>query len=77
MNRFDYPLPPLILGFILGPVIEENLRSALMSSRGAILPFFERPVTAFFLVAILLYVLGTLFLGLRATRRRKMAEIRA
>lgn len=73
MNRFDYPLPPLILGFILGPVIEENLRSALMSSRGAIMPFFERPVTAFFLCAICLYVAVTVVVS--AKRHRKKAPL--
>lgn len=72
MNRFDYPLPPLILGFILGPVIEENLRSALMSSRGAILPFFERPVTAFFLVAVVLYVLLMAAVAIRRHRKSSM-----
>ncbi|MEM6498423.1 MAG: tripartite tricarboxylate transporter permease [Pseudomonadota bacterium] len=68
MNRFDYPLPPLILGFILGPVIEKNLRSALMSSQGEIMPFFERPITAFFLCAIVFYIGLTIVLSLRKKR---------
>ena len=75
MNRFDYPLPPLILGFILGPVIEENLRSALMSSRGAILPFFERPVAAFFFGAIVFYIAAAIFLAIRQNRKGSGADM--
>jgi putative tricarboxylic transport membrane protein len=57
MIKFDYPFPPLILGFILGPMIEQNMRSALMSTRGSFLPFFERPVSALFLSLAALYIL--------------------
>ena len=38
MNKLDFPISPIILGFILGPLAEENLRRALMLSRGNILP---------------------------------------
>lgn len=38
MNKLDFPISPIILGFILGPLAEENLRRALMLSRGKILP---------------------------------------
>lgn len=56
MLKFDFPFPPLILGFILGPMLEQNLRSALMSTQGSFWPFFERPITAVFLVLAALYV---------------------
>lgn len=57
MLKFRFPFPPLILGFILGPMLEQNLRSALMSTKGSILPFFERPSTAFFISLAVLYVI--------------------
>ncbi len=38
MTKLDFPITPIILGFILGPLAEENLRRALMLSKGAILP---------------------------------------
>ena len=68
MNRFRYPIPPLILGFILGPMIEVNLRSALMSTRGEFLPILERPYAAFFLGAAALYVIASGVLHFRKTR---------
>jgi putative tricarboxylic transport membrane protein len=71
MMRFDYPFPPLILGFILGPVIEENLRSALMSTRGSFWPILERPVAASFLALAALYLTGYVYMHIRARRRRE------
>jgi TctA family transporter len=46
---------PLILGFILGPMMEENLRRAMLLSRGDATVFFTKPISAVLLaVAIVL-----------------------
>ncbi len=41
---------PLLLGFVLGPMMEENLRRALLLSRGSLATFVERPISAAFLL---------------------------
>ncbi|HEX7861618.1 MAG TPA: tripartite tricarboxylate transporter permease [Verrucomicrobiae bacterium] len=51
-ERMAVPLPPLILGLILGPMLEENLRTGLIKSSGDWTPFFVRPVCVT-LIAIL------------------------
>lgn len=38
------PLAPLILGLILGPMVEENLRTGLIKTEGDLMPFFTRPI---------------------------------
>lgn len=48
MEKTDVPLPPMILGLILGPMVEENLRIGLMKSDGSFWPFFGRPISFFF-----------------------------
>ena len=49
---------PLILGFILGPLMEENLRRAMLLSRGDPFVFFQKPISASFLiVSIILLVI--------------------
>ncbi|HEX8013409.1 MAG TPA: tripartite tricarboxylate transporter permease [Casimicrobiaceae bacterium] len=49
---------PLLLGFVLGPMMEENLRRALLLSRGDPTVFFTRPISlAMLLTAVLLLVL--------------------
>jgi TctA family transporter len=40
------PLGPLILGLILGPMVEENLRTGLIKTGGSFVPFFTRPICA-------------------------------
>jgi TctA family transporter len=52
LERARIPLPPLILGLILGPMLEENLRTGLIKSGGSWTPFFVRPI-CLSLVAIL------------------------
>ena len=52
---------PLLLGFILGPMMEENLRRALLLSRGDWSTFVTRPLSAGLLIAsVLLIVIVTL-----------------
>lgn len=54
-------LAPLIIGFILGPMAEGNLRRALMSSSGDITPLFTSPIALMFVVAALISVLTVLY----------------
>ena len=55
MERCSIPLPPLILGLILGPMIEDNLRVGLVKSDGSFLPFLTRPISM--TLAILLIII--------------------
>lgn len=52
---------PLLLGFVLGPLLEENLRRAMMMSRGNAMTFLERPISlGLLLVAVALLALSVL-----------------
>jgi len=44
--KFECEPAPLVLGFILGPLMEENLRRSLVISRGDPMVFLERPISA-------------------------------
>jgi putative tricarboxylic transport membrane protein len=56
MSLMRIPMPPFVIGFVLTPLLETSLRSALMQSDGSFLPFIERPASAIILVASLLFV---------------------
>jgi putative tricarboxylic transport membrane protein len=58
--KADFPLPPLILGFILGRTLETNLRRGLMYSHGDFLEFFRHPISLVFLVLAMLSVVFSL-----------------
>ena len=50
MIKVKIPLTPLVLGFILGPILETNLRRGLMLSEGSFTPFLTEPIAAGFLL---------------------------
>jgi putative tricarboxylic transport membrane protein len=61
MRKRDWPLAPLILGFILGPMLEQSLRQSL--SMGGTLIFFSRPLaTALILLAIVVLTVSLKYL---------------
>jgi putative tricarboxylic transport membrane protein len=62
---------PLILGFILGPLMEENLRRAMLLSRGDPLVFFQRPIS----LAMLLIAAFLLLVVVAPVVRKKREEV--
>ncbi len=58
LEKAKVPLGPFIIGLVLSPFAEVNLRSGLMSSGGSLLPLVTRPIPLFFMfVAVLTIVL--------------------
>lgn len=49
LRRFRYEAPPLIIGLILGPILEDSFRQSLILSQGSFSIFFIRPIAATFL----------------------------
>ncbi|GIK99291.1 MAG: hypothetical protein BroJett029_35000 [Alphaproteobacteria bacterium] len=62
---------PLLLGFILGPLLEENLRRAMIIARGDPMVFVERPISAVLLL-VAVAVLVIVFLPAVARRREEV-----
>jgi putative tricarboxylic transport membrane protein len=65
---------PLLLGFILGPMMEENLRRALLLSRGDWGTFVTRPLSAGLLVAAALMILVVTLPTIRQKREVAFSE---
>src|SRR5438067_9353677 len=59
--KHDFEPAPMLLGFVLGPLMEENLRRAMLIARGDVTVFFTRPISAALLsTAILLLVIAAM-----------------
>jgi len=69
MNMFRYPTAPLLMGFVLGPMMEENFRRALLYSRGDLTTFVQRPISATFLALAVVLLLMIVISALRRRRR--------
>ena len=69
----DFPVAPVLLGFVLGPMVEENFRRALLLSRGDLAIFVEHPISATFLALSALLVVAQIVWGWRASRRARLS----
>ena len=58
MKKFDYEGAPLVLAFVLGPMMENNLRKSLITSQGDFSIFFTRPLAAVSLVIALILLIS-------------------
>jgi putative tricarboxylic transport membrane protein len=73
LRYFDFPFLPLVLGVILGHMIESSYRRSLVLSRGDHMIFLEDPVSAGLLAAAVLFVLGSLARNWYGARKQKHA----
>lgn len=60
LTEMGYPIAPLVIGVILGPMADQNLRRALMVSQGSFAPVFTRPVALILFIVIAYTVLSQL-----------------
>lgn len=70
MSRFGFEAAPLLLGFILGPLMEQYLKRAMVISGGDPMVFIERPISA----GLLLATVALLGLTIWGTLKRKQRE---
>ncbi len=73
MNIFNFPAAPMLLGFVLGPMVEENLRRALLLSRGDMMTFIERPISASVMAVTAMLMIWTIWNAIR-TESKVRAE---
>lgn len=74
LMKFGCEPAPLVLGFILGPLMETNLRRSLTLSRGDPMIFLDRPISAVLLAATLLMILLIVLPQFRKTREVAFQE---
>ncbi len=74
MTYLRFEPAPLVLGLILGPMLEENLRRTLMLHRGDYTVFLTRPISGTFLALAFLIVVFTLWAAFRSRSIRRAAR---
>ncbi|SCK41181.1 TctA family transporter [Variovorax sp. HW608] len=72
-TRLGFEPAPVLLGFVLGPMVEENFRRALLLSRGDPGIFVTRPISAAFVLACCLMLAGVAYTRLRKGRSAQRA----
>jgi putative tricarboxylic transport membrane protein len=69
MRILDFPTAPLILGFVLGPDMEEHFRRALLISRGNFMTFLDRPLSGTIMVLTLMLLIWSVWSARRSKPR--------
>ena len=69
LKKNDFPLPPLILGLILGPMAESNLRRSLALTGGSYSIFVTNPISLILLLFTVFALLGPVVI--KAIKKRK------
>lgn len=65
LRKADYPLAPLVIGFVLGPIFEANFRRSVLVSQGDLLAYVQtRPITLVVLGVVAAFILLPLVRGL-------------
>ena len=69
LRKLNYPLAPVVLAIVLGPLAERSLRQSLIASHGSWMTFFERPLSlTFIIISVVLFVLPLVKLKLNKMR---------
>jgi putative tricarboxylic transport membrane protein len=66
MKKLGFPVAPLLMGYILGPLVETSLVQALILSEGSVLPFFTRPISLFFVLLTVFFLIWSLLIQKRS-----------
>jgi putative tricarboxylic transport membrane protein len=74
MRKFGYEPAPLVLAFVLGPLMKNNLRKALILSVGSFSIFVERPLSLACLLLGFVLLASAVLPALRARRERIAVE---
>lgn len=77
MKRYDFPAAPLVLGLVLGPMLERTLVQTSSLGHGNLLIVFERPLSAFFMVIAILAFIGPPILTTVKGRRERARQEKA
>lgn len=70
MRKFRYETAPLVLAFIMGPILEQNLRQALLISHGSFTIFINRPISAVTLAIAFLLLLSNVLPFMKKKREK-------
>ena len=69
MRKYKYEAAPMVLAFVLGPMLENSLRQSLLLSDGSFLIFFTRPIAAAGMIVAVLMILSNILPIFRKKRK--------
>ncbi len=76
MQKLDVPIPPMVLGLILGSTLEKNFRMAMVEKSGSFSVFLDKPIALFFIALAVLSLIYSVWQTMKAAAKEaeKSAE---
>lgn len=74
LESWRVPLAPMILGLILGPLVEEKFRAGMIASSGSFVPFFTGPINITLIAILVLLLIGKPLVSLLWRSEQQPAE---
>jgi putative tricarboxylic transport membrane protein len=71
MKKFNFPVAPLLMGYVLAPLLEVSLIQSLVLSNGSAIPFFTRPISLFFILLTIFFILWSTVIKRKKTKKEK------
>jgi putative tricarboxylic transport membrane protein len=65
LEDHDFPVAPIILGIVLGPLLEQNFFNSMIKADGSVLAFFARPIAGALGICTILIWAGMVWFGVR------------
>ena len=69
LNKNNFPAAPMLLSFVLAPLLEDNMRKAFILSGGSLDIFFTRPITCVLMIVFLGIILASVVRPILAKRK--------
>ena len=76
MEKYKYPLAPLLLAFVLEPMFEQNVRKTLLMSQGSVSIFFAKPISLVIFILLAVLLLTPLIRSIVIKNRKRQTENR-
>lgn len=75
LRKADYPMAPLVLALVLGPLMEKSFRQTLIAEQGNVFAFVERPISGTFIaISVIFFLLPLLKYVRRPSRDKNVQE---
>ncbi len=71
MKKFSFPVAPLLMGYILGSLLETSLVQALILSDGSVLPIFTRPISLLFVILTVFFIIWSSLIQKKNSHRKQ------
>jgi putative tricarboxylic transport membrane protein len=74
LDRHKYPMAPMLLAFVLAPMLESNMRMSFIASKGKISIFFTRPISLVLILALFTIILVPVIKGIIKLARKGLSK---